>query len=183
MGANKILKGWRTSLSSTTVVSFPYSVRSDVQFYSYTIDKYEYAYLPLTGTYSLTKCVGTVDITTIPTTYDDGTHGAKNVTEIGTEAFKGTAITSMIIPSTITKISERTFAECASLGTLYIPTSVTSILEGAIYGDSSLSIYCQVASKPSTWNDYWNVVHYFSEATYHSSADTFNKNIVWGYTH
>ena len=178
---SQYFKGWKTSLDSANTVRFPYTVLYDISFYASVVDKFEYSYLPLTDTYGVKSCIGTPYIMTIPTSYDDGIHGNKPVTEIGTGAFGGTEITSMIIPDTITKIAERAFQNCASLGTLYIPNSVTVILEAAIYGDTSLSIYCQASSKPSGWNSYWNVVRYYTSSS-HSSSDTFNQNIVWGYT-
>ena len=179
---NQIFMGWKTNQSRSDYLAFPYTITKDVSFYATIVDKFEFTYLPLTDSYSLTKSAGTKDMTTFPATYDDGVHGSKNVTEIGTSAFEGTSITSMIIPDTVTYIHGEAFKNCDSLATLFIPSSVTNIQEGAIYGDLNLSVYCEAEKKPNAWDDYWNVVHYVSGKTNHFSSDTFNKNIEWGYT-
>lgn len=179
---NQIFMGWKTNQSRNDYLAFPYTITKDVSFYATIVNKFEFTYLPLTDSYSLTKSAGTKDMTTFPATYDDGVHGLKNVTEIGTSAFEGTSITSMIIPDTVTYIHGETFKNCDSLATLFIPSSVTNIQEGAIYGDLNLSVYCEAERKPETWDDYWNVVHYVSGKTNHFSNDTFNKNIEWGYS-
>ena len=178
----KVLLGWKAnSLKNTYYTVFPYTVTCDMTFYGNIVDKLEFTYLPLSDSYSLTKSAGTVDMTTFPSTYDDGIHGLKNVTEIGSSAFEGTAITSMIIPDTVTNIHGEAFKNCNSLSTLFIPSSVTHIQEGIIYGDLNLSIYCEATTKPGSWDSYWNVVHYSSGKNDHFPSDTFNKNITWGY--
>ena len=182
-GDEKVFLGWKANQSSN-YSSFPYVVKGDITFYATIVNKFDFTYLPLSDSYSLTKSIGLENMTTFPSTYDDGIHGVKNVIEIGSSAFEGTSITSMIIPNTVTYIHGEAFKNCSSLATLFIPSSVTHIQEGAIYGDLNLSIYCEAEKKPNNWDDYWNVVHYFlsSGKTNHTpSGDVFNKNITWGY--
>lgn len=177
---NQVFKGWTTSQGSTYPQTFPYSCRGDVTFYAIIENKFTFTYLPLTDSYAISSSAGTADLTTFPSTFDDGVHGSKSVTEISQDAFKSTSITSMIIPSTVKKIAGGAFSSCKSLTTLFIPSSVTAVQEGIILGDTTLSIYCEAASKPSGWDSYWNVVKYFVSSS-HSSSDTFNTNITWNY--
>lgn len=177
---NQVFKGWTTSQGSTYAQTFPYNCRGDVTFYAIVQDKFTFTYLPLTDSYAVSASAGTSDLTTFPSTFNDGVHGTKSVTEISQDAFKSTSITSMIIPSTVKKIAGGAFASCKSLTTLFIPKSVTAVQEGIILGDTTLSIYCEATSKPSGWDSYWNVVKYFVSSQ-HSSSDTFNTNITWNY--
>ena len=80
-----------------------------------------------------------------------------NITSIGDRAFSGCSLlTSITIPDSVTSIGEFAFYNCSSLTSITIPDSVTSIGDRAFYVCSSLAIYCEVASKPSGWDSYWN---------------------------
>lgn len=57
-------------------------------------------------------------------TYDGTTYA---VTAIGEEAFVGTGITSVEIPSSVTSFGDYAFMSCQNLSSIEIPTSVTSI--------------------------------------------------------
>ena len=61
------------------------------------------------------------------------------VTSIGNSAFYGYSITSVIIPSSVTRIGNSAFRDCSSLTSIVIPSSVTSIEKFAFYGCSSLT--------------------------------------------
>ena len=64
------------------------------------------------------------------------------VTRIADDAFKGTAVTSVIIPDTVGEIGWFAFADCPSLTSVTLPASVTSIGYGAFDGCSNLTVYC-----------------------------------------
>ena len=78
------------------------------------------------------------------------------ITEIGTYAFNGYAGISITIPDSVTSIGSYAFYGCSSLVSIFIPTSVISI-GGYIFGNCKLlTIYCEMASKPSGWSSDWN---------------------------
>ncbi len=80
-----------------------------------------------------------------------------SVTSIGYRAFENcTSLTTVVIPSSVTSIGEYAFYNCTSLTSVVIPSSVTSISGYAFYNCTSLTIYCEAASQPSGWSDYWN---------------------------
>ena len=56
------------------------------------------------------------------------------VTMIGTDAFKGTSIESVVIPRSMTRISSYAFRSASSLKAVAIPNTVTSIGAYAFYG-------------------------------------------------
>ena len=60
------------------------------------------------------------------------------VTAIGEGAFRGTEVTSVEIPETITVISEEMFENCKSLNKVIIPDTITSIGGGAFTGCDQL---------------------------------------------
>lgn len=64
------------------------------------------------------------------------------VTRIADEAFKGTAVTSVIVPDTVQGIGWLAFADCTSLTSVTLPASVTAIGYGAFDGCPNLTVYC-----------------------------------------
>ncbi|MDY2888919.1 MAG: leucine-rich repeat protein [Candidatus Caccosoma sp.] len=47
------------------------------------------------------------------------------------------------------------FRRCSSLKSIELPNSVTVIEESAFGGCTSLTIYCEVSSKPYDWEESW----------------------------
>ena len=63
-----------------------------------------------------------------------------NVTKIGESAFEGcSGLTSLTLPSSVTEIGAYAFYGCSSLASLTLPSSVTEIGESAFEGCSSLT--------------------------------------------
>ncbi len=79
------------------------------------------------------------------------------VTEISDYAFYGyDALLSVELSSSVTGIGDKAFYRCENLLSAKIPTSVTSIGTSVFSKSNALTIYCEIASKPSTWNNTWN---------------------------
>ena len=72
-------------------------------------------------------------------------------------AFCGrSAIKSITIPSTVTRIDSCAFWYCTGLSTIVIPKSVTT-MEWMIFVDcDNLTIYCEAEAQPSGWHSNWN---------------------------
>ena len=66
------------------------------------------------------------------------------------------SLTSITVPNSVTTIGSYAFKYCERLTGITIPNSVTS-LGGYVFDNCpSPTIYCEAASKPSTWNANWN---------------------------
>lgn len=112
-------------------------------------DTFEYAYLGSTIKYEVlndtTKTVKvtlgnksiTGDVVLPSTVYKDGE--AYTLVEIGQEAFCYCALTSIVLPATVTKIGYSSFYGCSSLVSIKIPDSVTIIDQYAFSDCSSLA--------------------------------------------
>lgn len=70
---------------------------------------------------------------TIPSTFED-----LPVVAIAENGFKGSSLTSVTIPNSITSIGDHAFENCTNLQSLSLPTSVTSIGEKAFAGCTAL---------------------------------------------
>ena len=87
------------------------------------------------------------------------------VTQITDHAFTDCkSLTSIEIPDSVTTIGTYAFYNCSSLTSVDIPDSVTSIGEKTFQTCDCLTIYCEAASKPSSWNSNWNY---------------YNRPVVW----
>ena len=79
-----------------------------------------------------------------------------SVTRIGEWAFNNSGLTYIAIPNSVTRIDGWAFDGCDNLTAAAIPNSVTS-MDWIIFRDCpNLTIYCEPASKPEGWADYWN---------------------------
>ena len=67
------------------------------------------------------------------------------------------SLTSIEIPNSVTSIGSYAFRSCDNLTSITIPNSVT-IMERSVFNGCSrlITIYCEVASKPSDWHNNWN---------------------------
>ena len=89
---------------------------------------------------------------------------------IGQSAFyKCTNLQSIVIPNSITYIYSYAFSG-TNLESIIIPLSVTEIASNAFPNQWQFTgtIYCEAASKPDGWNDYW--------------CSGNDERVVWGYT-
>ena len=85
----------------------------------------------------LTGYSGTDKFLTVPTSIDGHT-----VVAIADSAFSSTTLTSITLPTTVTKIGWFAFQACTALTSVTIPDSVTSIGYSAFPSSSTLTIYC-----------------------------------------
>lgn len=89
-----------------------------------------------------------------------------SVTSIGLNAFDGcSALTDVVMGYSVTSIGSSAFNNCSSLRRIVIPDSVTSMGAFVFSGCGSLTIYCEASSKPSGWDNGWNMS---------------NRPVVWG---
>ena len=103
--------------------------------------KSDFTYKIENGGATITGYIGKNTTVIIPSTIDGYT-----VKAIGDEAFKGSKITSVSIPSTVQSIGWFAFADCSSLTALVVPDSVTSIGYEAFSGSKSLTVYASAGS-------------------------------------
>lgn len=88
-----------------------------------------------TNTATLVKYIGTN--TVVP---DFSRVNNKIITVIGRNAFKGTGITSLLIPSSVTQIEAYAFEGCTGMQSITIPDTVKHIDQNAFYGCNDLVI-------------------------------------------
>jgi hypothetical protein len=67
---------------------------------------------------------------------------------IGLYAFRGTAISSIVIPSNVINISSQAFANCSRLTRIEIPATVINIGSWAFSGSSNLTTVIVHATTP-----------------------------------
>ncbi len=64
------------------------------------------------------------------------------VTRIGDDAFRGTPVTAVTLPDSVTEIGWFAFADCPNLQKITLPASLTSIAYGAFDGCPRLTLLC-----------------------------------------
>ncbi len=95
------------------------------------ISDFEFQRVENGGGYKVTKYYGSAASVNIPSSYN-----GRAVTGIG--GFRGTGVTSVIIPEGVTSIEAGTFLDCTKLKNVTIPNTVTSIEAGAFRGCTAL---------------------------------------------
>ena len=70
------------------------------------------------------------------------TIGGYPVTSVEEAAFRNTAVSSVVLPDSVTKIGWFAFADCKSLTSITLPASVSTIGYGAFDGSTSVTLYC-----------------------------------------
>ena len=132
------------SLNSSTTYNSINGVNFDSKKYYISTPTQEYWYniipnifLTLKPTYLIPNCIkgdssgiigGAIDIIM-----------SHSVTSLASDGFYESKITSIVLPNSITNITDGTF-----------------IGEYTFSGCNALTIYCEVSSKPSRWDSYWN---------------------------
>ena len=86
------------------------------------------------------------------------TYNGVPVKVIGEDAFKRSAISSVVIPDSVTEICDEAFNECSALTEIYIPRSVEKMGAGVFGGCVRLVVRSAALSKPSGWNANWNKI-------------------------
>ena len=81
----------------------------------------------------------------------------QTVTAIGDYAFFGCGMLYRVtLPEKLTSIGKYAFSWCERLKSIFIPRSVTTIGSHAFGYCDNLTVYCEVASRPSGWSVAWN---------------------------
>jgi len=88
----------------------------------------QFTYLTNNGAITITSYTGGGGPVVIPATITD-----LPVTDIGTNAFDGSDVTSVTIPDSVTNIGDFAFGGCGGLGSITIPNSVISLGADAFY--------------------------------------------------
>ncbi|MDR1013510.1 MAG: InlB B-repeat-containing protein [Coriobacteriales bacterium] len=70
----------------------------------------------------------------------------------------GSPAVNYSIPSSVNRIAQEAFNGCRSLSSIFIPSSVSSVIFGA-FQYCTATIYCKASSKPSGWDSEWDGDH------------------------
>ncbi len=146
--ASFTFRGWSPEIApvdGNTAYTARYNVSDDVLIYTLDNDSYSIS--------GVNTKISEYDTILIPSYYD----GIK-VTSISSNVFSSyTNLINVVIDydSQLTSIGESAFNGCSSLSSIYLPSTVTTLGYEAFKGCSNLTIYCELESQPSSWdNDY-----------------------------
>ena len=82
----------------------------------------------------------------------------EGVISIGSQAFEGCKnLESVTLPASLNKIEIYAFKDSSSLISIFIPINVTVIESRVFENCSSLTIYVEVSSQPTGWENRWNM--------------------------
>ena len=84
-------------------------------------------------------------------------------------------ITEFVVPSTVTTIDYWALGGCLYMTKVVIPSTVINISKQIFYNSYDVVIYCEVASKPSGWENEWDL-----EFGYNETNKRF-RPVVWDY--
>ncbi len=84
-------------------------------------------------------------------------------------------ITEFVVPSTVTTIDYWALGGCLYMTKVVIPSTVINISKEIFYNSYDVVIYCEVASKPSGWENEWDL-----EFGYNETNKRF-RPVVWDY--
>ena len=129
----------------------------------YSDGTYEYTVLT-DGTLSITKYNGSGGDITIPSSFNPG-GGAIAVTTIATNAFTGSAITSVTIPPCVTTIEGTSFNGCSSLRSVMLSEGLSAIGAYAFFGCDALESVTIPASLTSIGQNVFERCHHLSSVT------------------
>lgn len=76
---------------------------------------------------------------------------------IGGYGFRGVAFTTLVLPKSLQSIGYWAFANCDNMIRISIPLNVNIIERNAFHDCKKLEIYVAAHSKPSGWDDDWNL--------------------------
>lgn len=113
-----------------------------------------FLYVVQGGAATILRYTGDSPTVTIPAAVE----GAP-VTAIGEAAFRGTPVTAVTLPDTVTAVGWFAFADCAALTAVTLPASVESIGYGAFDGCKTLILYCPRDSYAARYADGFGLKH------------------------
>lgn len=117
------------------------------------VAKSDFKYSEKDGAVTILGYTGSEYDLEIPSTID-----GKPVVAIGEDAFRGSRVTSIVIPSSVKTIDWFAFAQCTSLKEITIPFSVTSISYGAFdYCPKNMTVICQKGSYAEAYALSWGM--------------------------
>ncbi len=94
----------------------------------------EFNYTTNNGTITITKYIGSGGAVFIPDTINN-----LPVTCIGTNAFRGSPLTSVTLPDSVTNLGARAFFDCTNLASIVMGNSLTSLGDWAFYNCTGLT--------------------------------------------
>lgn len=135
---DKYIISWNTSVEDVIIVNDMKMILDDVN-----------------KTAILHKYLGNAETVEIPSTitYNNVQY---TVIKINNQSFRECTMKYVVIPSTVECIGSGAFTSCHYFEKVYIPNTVKYIEYHAFTVCNSLTIYCEVNSKPSTWSSEWH---------------------------
>ncbi len=141
----------------------------------YSDSTFEYTRLA-DSTLSITRYTGVGGDVTIPSSYDPGS-GAIAVTTIATNAFTGSAITSVTVPSSVTTIEGTSFNGCGSLISVTLSEGLSVIGSYAFFGCGALETVNIPSSVTSIGDNVFERCHHLHNVTLSNGLTVIGKEM------